>query len=87
MAIENEIYADGVYQIHMLEQTIRLDFMRLQPSAENQTPVPKPFERVIPSPHLFLRPYEAMGQIVHKLEELGLIRRNPNPPTNPPAAQ
>ena len=75
MAIENEVYADGVYQIHMLEQTIRLDFMRLQPS------------RVILSPQGFLRTYEAMGQIVHKLEELGLIRRNPNPPTNPPAAQ
>ena len=34
MAIENEVYADGVYQIHMLEQTIRLDFMRLQPSPD-----------------------------------------------------
>ena len=85
MAIENEIYADGVYQIHMLEQTIRLDFMRLQPSAENQTPVPKPFERVILSPQGFLRTYEAMGQIVRKLEELGLIRRNPHGGT-PPAA-
>lgn len=85
MAIENEIYADGVYQIHMLEQTIRLDFMRLQPSAENQTPVPKPFERVILSPQGFLRTYEAMGQIVRKLGELGLIRRNPNGGT-PPAA-
>ncbi|HIV09039.1 MAG TPA: hypothetical protein IAC79_02850 [Candidatus Spyradenecus faecavium] len=87
MAIENEVYADGVYQIHMLEQTIRLDFMRLQPSPENQTPVPKPFERVILSPQGFLRTYEAMGQIVRKLEELGLVRRNPNPPANPPAAQ
>ena len=82
MAIENEVYADGVYQIHMLEQ-----IMRLQPSPENQTPVPKPFERVILSPQGFLRTYEAMGQIVHKLEELGLIRRNPNPPATPPTAQ
>ncbi len=80
MAIENEIFADGVYQIHMIEQTIRLDFMRLQPSPESKAPVPKPFERVVLTPQGFLRTYEAMGQIVKKLEELGMIRRNDNPP-------
>ncbi len=78
MAIETEVYADGVYQIHMIEQTIRLDLMRLQPSPENTTPVPKPFERVVLTPQGFLRTYEAMTQIVKKLEELGLIRRNPD---------
>lgn len=83
MAIEKEVYSDGVYQIHMIEQTIRLDFMTLQPSPESNTPVPKPFERVILNPQGFLRTYEAMGQIVAKLEELGMIRRN-NPGTTPP---
>ena len=76
MAIETEIYADGIYQIHMLEHTIRLDLMRLQPSPENNTPIPRPFERSIMNPQGFLRTYEAMGQIVQKLEELGVIRRN-----------
>ena len=76
MAIETEIYADGIYQIHMLEHTIRLDLMRLQPSPENNTPSPRPFERIIMNPQGFLRTYEAMGQIVQKLEELGVIRRN-----------
>lgn len=76
MAIETEVYADGVYQIHMLEHTIRLDLMRLQPSPENNTPIPRPFERIIMNPQGFLRTYEAMGQIVQKLEELGIIRRN-----------
>ncbi len=80
MAIENEIFADGVYQIHMIEQTLRLDFMRLQPSPENKTPVPKPFSRVVLTPQGFLRTYEAMGQIVKKLEEIGMIRRNDEPP-------
>ena len=75
MAIENEIFTDGVYQVHMLEQTIRMDFMRLQPSPANKTPVPKPFERLILTPQAFLRTYEAMGQIVQKMEEMGLIRR------------
>jgi hypothetical protein len=78
MAIENEVYADGVYQIHLLEQTIRMDFMRLQPSPENKTPIPRPFERVIMNPQGFMRTYEAMGQIIQKLEELGVIRRNPD---------
>ncbi|MBR4317163.1 MAG: hypothetical protein IKW23_03325 [Kiritimatiellae bacterium] len=83
MAIENEVYADGVYQIHMLEQTIRMDLMRLQPNPENNAPLPKPFERIIMTPQGFLRTYEAMGQIIQKLEELGFIRRNPDatPPT------
>jgi len=80
MAIENEVYADGVYQIHLLEQTIRLDLMRLQPSTENSKPSPRPFERIILTPQGFLRTYEAMTQIVKKLEELGLVRRNPEPP-------
>ncbi len=80
MAIETEVFSDGVYQIHMIENTIRLDFMRLQPSPENKTPVPKPFERVVLTPQAFLRTYEAMGQIVKKLEEIGAIRRNDNPP-------
>ncbi|MBQ9694405.1 MAG: hypothetical protein IJV69_06585 [Kiritimatiellae bacterium] len=82
MAIEHEVYADGVYQIHMLEQTIRLDLMRLQPNPENTAPLPKPFERIVMTPQGFLRTYEAMGQIVQKLEELGFIRRNPD--ANPP---
>jgi hypothetical protein len=60
----------------MLEHTIRLDLMRLQPSPENKTPIPRPFERVIMNPQGFLRTYEAMGQIIQKLEELGVIRRN-----------
>ena len=83
MAIENEVYADGVYQIHMLEQTIRMDLMRLQPNPENNAPLPKPFERIIMTPQGFLRTSEAMGQIIQKLEELGFIRRNPDatPPT------
>lgn len=86
MAIETEVYSDGVYQIHMIEQTIRLDFMRLQPSPENNnTPVPKPFERIILNPQGFLRTYEAMSQIVAKLEELGIVRRN-KPGDTPPQA-
>lgn len=80
MAIESEVYSDGIYQIHMLEQTIRLDLMRLQPNPENNAPVPRPFERIIMTPQGFLRTYEAMGQIIQKLEELGIVRRNPNPP-------
>jgi hypothetical protein len=80
MAIENEVYADGVYQIHMLEQTIRLDLMRLQPNPEGNNPIPRPFERVIMNPQGFLRTYEAMGQIIKKLEELGVLRRNPDYP-------
>lgn len=85
MAIETETYSDGVYQIHVVENTIRLDFMRLQPSPENNTPVPKPFERLILTPQGFMRTYEAMGQIVAKLEEIGMLRRNP-PTDRPPEA-
>ncbi|MEG2063052.1 MAG: hypothetical protein RR007_05230 [Kiritimatiellia bacterium] len=80
MAIETEVYSDGIYQIHLIENMIRLDFMRLQPSPESKTPVPKPFERVILNPQGFLRTYEAMGQIVAKLEEMGLVHRNNPPP-------
>lgn len=80
MAIENEIFSDGVYQIHFIEQTLRLDFMRLQPNPEGNSPVPKPFERIILTPQAFLRTYEAMTQIIHKLEAQGMITRTPPAP-------
>lgn len=85
MAIENEIYADGIQQIHVLEHTIRLDLMRLQPNAEGK-PIPRSFLRIIMNPQGFLRAYEGMGQIIQKLEAAGMIHRNPNPnaPIPPP---
>ena len=78
MAIEKEVFSDGVYQIHVVDQTVRLDFMRLQPSPEQTAPVPNPFERVILTPQGFLRTLDAMNQIAAKLEEAGYIQRKPN---------
>ncbi len=87
MAIETEIFCDGVYQIHVLEETLRMDLMRLQPSPENKTPVPKPFERVVFTRQGFLRTYEAMTQIIRKLEELGYIKRQPPAEDGPAGAK
>lgn len=78
MAIETETYADGVYQIHVLGNTVRLDLMRLQPSPENNgKPIPKPFERIILDINAFLNTYGAMGTIIQQLEKNGIIKRNP----------
>ena len=87
MAIENEVYADGVYQIHMLEQTIRMDLMRLQPNPENNAPLPKPFERIIMTPQGFLRTYEAMGQIIQNSALSVAIPTQPRRRSKPAAVE
>ncbi len=75
MAIEHEFYSDGVYQIHVLDQTLRLDFTRLQPNPETNNPIPKPCERAIMNLQGFLRTYRSMTQTLRKLEELGIVQR------------
>ncbi len=76
MAIDNQIYSDGLSQIHMVEGMVRLDFMRLEPAQDGKEPIPHPTDRVIMNPPAFLRTFEAMQQMVDKFVEAGLIKKN-----------
>ena len=75
MADKNEIYADGLCQIHIVGGTVRMDFMTLEPQKDNQPPVQNVNNRVILPIQAFLAAYDTMQKLLNKLESDGLIKK------------
>ena len=76
MSDKKEIYADGIGQIHFAGNMVRFDFVTLQPSEEGQAPVAQSNVRVIMPPQGFLNAIGSMQQLVDKLVEAGVLRKN-----------
>ena len=76
METKKEIYADGIGQIHFAGNMVRFDFVTLQPSEEGQAPVAQSNVRVIMHPQGFLNAIGSMQQLVDKLVEAGVLRKN-----------
>ena len=77
MADKKEIYADGIGQIHFAGGMVRFDFMTLQPQ-DGQDPKPEMTERVIMPPQGFLAAFNSMQQLIDKLVEAGVLKKNEN---------
>ena len=75
MAGKNEIYADGLAQIHVVGSTVRLDFMTLEPQTDNQPPAQNVNTRVILPLQAFLATYDTMQKLLDKLEKDGVIKK------------
>ncbi|MBR2586194.1 MAG: hypothetical protein IKF77_06050 [Thermoguttaceae bacterium] len=80
--MKEEIYADGIGQIHWAGNMVRFDFMTLQPGKEGGAPTPQFNERIIMPPQGFLAAYDSMKQLIDKLLAAGVLQRNPNAPQN-----
>ena len=76
MSDKKEIFADGIGQIHFAGGMVRYDFVTLQPSEEGQAPVAQSNVRVIMPPQGFLNAIGSMQQLVDKLVEAGVLRKN-----------
>jgi hypothetical protein len=76
MEKKNEIYADGIGQIHFVGGMVRFDFVTLQPGEEGQPPVPSPKVRIIMPPQGFLAAYNSMQQLIGKLVDAGVLKKN-----------
>ena len=76
METKKEIFADGIGQIHFAGNMVRFDFVTLQPSEEGQAPVAQSNVRVIMPPQGFLNALNSMQQLVDKLVEAGVLRKN-----------
>ena len=76
MADKKEIYADGIGQIHFAGGMIRFDFMTLQPTEDGQAPKAEPSCRIIMPPQGFLGALNSMQQLVDKLVQAGILKRN-----------
>ncbi len=78
MSDKKVIYADGFGQIHFAGGMIRIDMVNLEPTEEGKPPVPETTSRLIVPPQGFLAMFNAMQQMIGKLEEAGLVKRNAN---------
>ena len=73
---KKEIFADGIGQIHFAGNMGRFDFVTLQPSEEGKAPVAESKIRVIMPPQGFLGAFDSMQQLINKLVEAGVLKKN-----------
>ena len=78
MTDKKEIFADGIGQIHFAGNMIRFDFVSLQPQEEGKTPLPEATTRIIMPPQGFLAAFNSMQQLIDKLVEAGVLKKNEN---------
>ena len=78
MTDKKEMFADGIGQIHFAGGMVRFDFMTLQPQEEGKAPVPEGSIRVIMPPQGFLAAFNSMQQLIDKLVEAGVLKKNDN---------
>jgi hypothetical protein len=80
MLDKKEIFADGIGQIHFAGGMVRFDFVTLQPEAEGKAPIAQPNVRVIMPPQGFLSAFNSMQQLIDKLLEAGVLKKNEKAP-------
>ena len=78
MADNKEIFADGIGQIHFAGNMVRFDLVTLQPTEDGKAPVPESHARLIMPPQGFLAAFNSMQQLIDKLVEAGVLKKNEN---------
>ena len=78
MAEKKEIFADGIGQIHFAGNMVRFDLVTLQPTEEGKAPEPESKVRLIMPPQGFLAAFNSMQQLIDKLVEAGVLKKNEN---------
>ena len=78
MADKKEIFADGIGQIHFAGNMVRFDMVTLQPTEEGKAPETETSIRLIMPPQGFLAAFNTMQQLIDKLVEAGVVKKNEN---------
>ncbi len=78
------MYADGISQVTLLEGLVRMDLFCSGEQAADGTVSQESVGRLLLPPVGFLRAYEAMGELIARMEAAGLVHRNL--PSEAPAA-
>lgn len=73
-----ELFADGIGQIHFAGGMLRFDLVTLQPGEDGKAPVPASNVRLIMPPQGFLAAFNSMLQLIDKLVEAGVLKKNDN---------
>lgn len=85
MEEKKEIFADELAQIHFIGDMVRLDFMTLQPSSEENTPQTRSEFRIIMSLQGFLAACGSMQQLINRLLESGVLQKKEPVEDQPPS--
>ncbi len=76
---KQEIFADGIGQIHFAGGMVRFDFVTLQPDPDGKgEPQPLCKERIIMPPQGFLNAFNSMQNLIDKLLEAGILQKTDN---------
>ena len=78
MENKKEIFADGIGQIHFVGGMVRFDYVTLQPGEDGAAPATQSNVRVIMPPQGFLAAFDSMQQLINKLVEAGVLKKNEN---------
>ena len=72
-----EIYADGVGEITVTGSVVRIDLVSLSVAQKDENGRPKPVvrKRIVMPVDGFLRTYAVIGNVLQKMEQAGLVRR------------
>ncbi len=76
--IKKELFADGIGQIHFAGGMVRFDLVTLQPGEEGKAPTPESHTRLIMPPQGFLAAFNSMQQLIDKLVDAGVLKKNAN---------
>lgn len=72
-----EIFADGIGQIHFAGGMVRFDFVTLQPDPDGKNdPTPEYNQRIVMPPQGFLNAFNSMQNLIDKLLEAGVLQKN-----------
>lgn len=72
---KQEIYADGIGQIHVVAGMVRFDFVTLQPEKEGKAPRPQSNVRIIMPTQGFLGAFNSMQKLIDKFVENGVLQK------------
>lgn len=81
----DEVFADLIGEITFTGGVFRIDLLSLSPVERDAGGNPKAVlrQRIIMPPDGFLQSFTAMQDIMDKLVEAGIVKRNPRPAANP----
>lgn len=82
---KQRIYADGVESLTMLEGMVRLDLFCYGAGGAQGKAARQVTGQLVLPPAAFLRLYGAMGELVRRLEEGGVVKRRGDAPAVPAA--
>ena len=83
-----EVFADGVSEVNIAAGLVRINFVSFSATAKDGkgNPARELRQRIVITPQGVLELYGAMQQVVDKMVQSGVLKRNPDPSANAPSS-